>query len=154
MNTGKPSRVHFHFADKRTSLPPSSQLKSFLVELFRLEKTPLNNLRYIFCSDNYLLEINRQYLNHDYLTDIISFPLSGEGQPVEGEIYISTDRVKDNAVQFKVPFREELLRVIFHGALHLCGYKDKTKSDIATMRSKEEHYLKQWNQNVPRGTQP
>lgn len=152
MNKGKRSPVHFHFADKRTSLPPSSQLKLFLVELFQLEKTPLNNLRYIFCSDNYLLEINRQFLNHDYLTDIISFPLSEEGQPVEGEIYISIDRVKENAQLFEVPFREELLRVIFHGALHLCGYEDKSTKEIKLMRSKEETYLERWKKSVPRGT--
>lgn len=152
MNTGKPSQVHFHFADKRTRLPASSLLKSFLLDLFRLENTSLITLRYIFCSDSYLLDINRQFLNHDYLTDIISFPLSEEGQPVEGEIYISIDRVKDNAGQYQVQFQEELLRVIFHGALHLCGYRDKTKNDKMLMRTKEDHYLERWKGNVPRGT--
>jgi probable rRNA maturation factor len=86
--------------------------------------------------------MNRDFLQHDYYTDIITFGLSEKGEPVEAEIYISLDRVKDNAATLKTTFKEETLRVIFHGALHLCGYKDKKKSEIALMRSKEDHYLR------------
>ena len=101
----------------------------------------LDALRYIFCSDKYLLEINRQYLNHDYYTDIITFNLSNHPEAVQGEIYISIDRVKDNARQFNASFTQELHRVIFHGALHLCGYKDKTAKEEKLMREKEDQYL-------------
>lgn len=102
------------------------------------------SLTYIFCSDEYLLGINRQFLRHDYYTDIISFNLAAKKAPVEGEIYISLDRVKDNARQLKLPFKQELHRVIFHGALHLCGYKDKLRKDITLMRKMEDFYLKKY----------
>ncbi|WP_315819080.1 rRNA maturation RNase YbeY [Paraflavitalea speifideaquila] len=87
------------------------------------------------------MEINRQYLQHDYFTDIITFNLSSHPAPVIGEIYISIDRVRDNAQQFSTTFRDELHRVIFHGALHLCGYKDKTAKEEKLMRAKEDEYL-------------
>ena len=101
----------------------------------------LDRLDYIFCSDKYLIDINYRFLNHDYYTDIITFNLS-EHKGTKGEIYISLDRVKENAELNKVPFNEESARVILHGALHLCGYKDKKKTEITIMRQKEEHYLK------------
>jgi rRNA maturation RNase YbeY len=85
--------------------------------------------------------MNRDFLQHDYYTDIITFGLSEKNQPIEAEIYISIDRVKDNALSLGVAYKEEMLRVIFHGALHLCGYKDKTKSEISAMRAKEDQYL-------------
>ena len=95
----------------------------------------------MFCSDEYLLRINRDYLQHDYYTDIITFDLSEPGGPVQGEIYISVDRVRDNAKELAVSIQKELHRVIFHGVLHLCGYTDKTKQDQARMRALEEKYL-------------
>lgn len=144
MNTRKSPQVRFNFADKRTNIPSSILLKTFLVELFQKENTPLERIRYVFCSDNYLLDINRQHLNHDYLTDIITFPLSGKNEAIEAEVYISVDRVKDNAKQFNVPFTQEILRVVFHGALHLCGFKDKTKKEQKEMRDKEDYYLNLW----------
>lgn len=94
-------------------------------------------LNYIFCSDDYLLNINIQYLNHDTLTDIISFDYS-VGNLLQGDIFISIDRVKENAKDFNVSFDEELKRVMIHGILHYCGYKDKTPKDEALMRSKEK----------------
>ena len=90
-----------------------------------------------------MLEINRTYLKHDYLTDIITFDLS-EGPSTTAEVYISVDRVKENARNNKVSFKNELHRVIFHGALHLCGYKDKKKKEIAVMRQKEDQYLSKY----------
>lgn len=98
-------------------------------------------INYIFCDDDYLLEINQQYLNHDTLTDIISFDYS-LGNEIHGDIYISIERVKDNAVDFNVSFEEELKRVLAHGVLHYCGYKDKTESDEQLMRSKEDEKIK------------
>jgi len=104
----------------------------------------MHSLTYIFCSDDYLLNINRQFLQHNYYTDIISFNLGQRNGPVEGEIYISLDRVKDNARQLHQTYQQELHRVIFHGALHLCGYKDKSVKDIALMRKMEDHYLQRY----------
>lgn len=98
-------------------------------------------INYIFCDDDYLLEINQQYLNHDTLTDIISFDYS-LGNEIHGDIYISIERVKDNAVDFNVSFEEELKRVLAHGVLHYCGYKDKTEVDEQMMRSKEDEKIK------------
>ncbi|NII24502.1 rRNA maturation RNase YbeY [Pseudoflavitalea sp. X16] len=138
------SPVKFHFL-QTVNLRNRQALKAFIPSIFKREKVPLTSLTYIFCSDDYLLDINRQYLNHDYYTDIITFDLSeGEGGTV-GEIYISIDRVRDNARQFNTSLSEELHRVIFHGALHLCGYKDKTAQEEKLMRTKEAEYLAKWN---------
>ncbi|HVU85535.1 MAG TPA: rRNA maturation RNase YbeY, partial [Puia sp.] len=127
-----------------TSFSQRGHLKSFISTLFKKEGKKLDEISYIFCSDDYLLEINRQYLKHDYYTDIITFGLSEPGQPINAEIYISVDRIKDNAREFKTSFKRELHRVIFHGALHLCGYKDKKKEDQQVMRKMEDKYLTQY----------
>lgn len=117
-------------------------LKVFIKQLFEREGKSILSLDIIFCSDEYLLEINNKHLQHDYYTDIITFDLS---DPIStqtiGELYISIDRVKDNALSLQAKFSIELLRVVFHGALHLCGYKDKTPTDIKRMREKEDEYL-------------
>ena len=97
-------------------------------------------ISYIFCDDDYLLEINKQYLDHDTLTDIISFDYT-MGNEISGDIFISVERVKDNAVDFNVSFEEELRRVMAHGVLHYCGYKDKTEADEQLMRTKEEEKI-------------
>jgi probable rRNA maturation factor len=99
-------------------------------------------LSYIFCTDEYLLEINKQFLNHDTFTDIITFDLSETSDTIEGEIYISTERVAENATVFQTSYNRELHRVIFHGALHLCGYRDKKKGEKEEMRRQEEAALK------------
>ena len=88
--------------------------------------------------------MNNQYLGHNYFTDIITFNLAEKGQPIAGEIYISVDRVSENARDLKVTFKEEMLRVIFHGILHLCGYGDKTKAETKEMRTREDYYLKKY----------
>jgi len=98
-------------------------------------------LSYIFCSDEYLLNINRQFLQHDYYTDIITFDLSETPDAITGEIYISLDRVKDNAQELQTPYKKELLRIIIHGALHLCGHKDKSPDQQKQMRIKENEQL-------------
>ena len=101
-------------------------------------------INYIFCSDDYLHKLNLDFLNHDTLTDIISFDYS-VGKELHGDIYISVDRVKENASDFKVSFDDEMARVIIHGVLHYCGYKDKSEDDEKMMRSKEDYYLAKRN---------
>ena len=101
----------------------------------------LKELNYIYCSDAHLHKMNEHYLHHHTYTDIITFDLSKNKKEVEGEIYISTDRVRENAVLFKVSLRDELHRVMIHGVLHLCGYKDKAPRDVKRMRNKEDYYL-------------
>ncbi len=137
-------KVQFHFLDRNPVLKDRTPLKLFIERLFRLEKKKLANLSYIFCSDEHLLGINKDFLQHDYYTDVITFDLSSSPTETEGEVYVSVDRIKDNAKQLGVSFTEELHRVIFHGALHLCGFKDKNKADQARMREAENKYLQQY----------
>lgn len=135
------AKISFNTGDRPFIFQQKMLLKNFIESIFKKEKKQLAGVRYVFCSDDMLLDINRNFLQHDYFTDIITFGLSEKGEPIEGEIYISIDRVKDNAQMLGVTYKEEMLRVLFHGALHLCGYKDKTKSEIITMRAKEDQYL-------------
>lgn len=102
----------------------------------------VSQLNYIFCSDEYLLEINRQYLDHDYFTDIITFDNSEEDKQLEGDIYISVDRVRDNAETFHTDFDSEMRRVLIHGLLHLVGYEDSSEALKTAMRAKEDEYLR------------
>lgn len=133
--------INFHTADNNYRLTGKTILKSLIADLFKREVRRLNSLSIVFCSDEHLLEMNRQFLQHDYYTDILTFELSERNAPVEGELYISVDRVRENASQLGVSAREEMMRVILHGALHLCGYKDKLKKQQLLMRQKEERYL-------------
>lgn len=133
--------IRFFFPYKSIALNNRTQLKAFLEKVFRKEKLQLKSLHYIFCSDDYLLQINKDFLNHHYYTDIITFELSFQKGLVQGEVYISIDRVKENAQELQTSFKNELHRVIFHGALHLCGYKDKLKEEIITMRKAEDRLL-------------
>jgi probable rRNA maturation factor len=116
------------------------ELKRFVKELVAHEGKQLKELSLVFTDDEYLLEVNKQYLNHDYFTDVITFDYS-DFPNVSGDVMISLDRVKDNAHSMNLDFETELYRVVFHGALHLCGYKDKEKEDAALMRSKEDFYI-------------
>ncbi len=143
MGSSTESKIYFFFQTP-VNLRQRTRLKKFLETLFKREKKSLQGLNYIFCTDQELLAINRQYLKHDYYTDIITFELSAKGMPVEGEVYISVDRIKDNASSLLEPAYKELHRVIFHGALHLCGYKDKTPDQKKKMRSLEDLYLKNY----------
>ena len=134
--------VQFFFLQQNISIRNRAALKLFISKIFKQEKRKLQNLSYIFCSDEYLLQINKASLQHDYYTDIITFDLSDSPHQITGEIYISTDRVRDNAATLGVAIKEELHRVIFHGALHLCGYKDKSPKHAKEMRAAEERCLK------------
>ncbi len=113
-----------------------SQIK-FLIEN---ELMKLGELSVIFCSDEFLLDMNKEYLNHDYYTDIITFDYV-EGNIISGDLFISLDRVKENAEMYNSRMLRELYRVVFHGTLHLCGYKDKTDEEQKVMRAKEDYYL-------------
>lgn len=137
-------KVQFYFLDRQPTLKERTRLKLFIEKLFINQKKKLGNLSYVFCSDEHLLGINKDFLKHDFYTDVITFDLSVSKNGIDGEVYLSIDRIKDNAKQLGVSFKEELHRVIFHGALHLCGYKDKTKEDIIKMRRMEDKYIKQY----------
>ncbi len=133
--------VTFHQLTK-VNLQNRKALKAFIPQLFKKEEKAFESLSYIFCADDYLLQVNNNFLQHDFYTDIITFDLSlSKSSPTIGEIYISVDRVKENAITHQTPFELELHRVIFHGALHLCGYKDKNKKDSLLMRDKEDDCL-------------
>jgi probable rRNA maturation factor len=136
--------IQFHSLVKSPGLRDRKRLKEYLNRLFKKEGKKLISLQYILCSDDYLLKINQIYLHHDFYTDIVSFDLGDPSKGVEGEIYISIDRVRENAQKFNASLKEELYRVIFHGALHLCGYKDKLKRDQLEMRAKENRLLEKY----------
>jgi probable rRNA maturation factor len=136
--------IEFHFLKQGFALKDRTSLKKFLLLLFRSNKKKLAKLDYIFCSDRYLLGINRKQLGHDYFTDTISFDYSGPGEPIVGEVYISIDRIRANSRLFKTTKRSELHRVIFHGALHLCGYEDKGPEEKKRMTRKEELLLRRY----------
>lgn len=136
--------TRFHFLYK-TTLSERTRLKEFLSFITKKEKCPMEIVDFIFCSDEYLLKINQLYLKHDTYTDIITFDLTPKSTTKKvAEIYISTERVKENALQYTSGFKKELLRVIFHGVLHLCGYKDKKPGEQTIMRKKEDEYLKRY----------
>ena len=137
------SKVCFFFQDVQIALRDRTRLKRFIGSIVSKEGKKLGSLNIIFCTDAALLAVNRQFLQHDYFTDIITFDLSG-GSHIEAEIYISTDRVKDNARSLNVSVKSELHRVIFHGVLHLCGFGDKTKAAKTKMTAMENHYLNQY----------
>lgn len=136
-------RVKFHYIDVQEKWNRRRQIASWVRALLKEEGVEYGNLTYIFCNDAYLIELNVGYLNHDTYTDIITFDTNYDGlQGIVGEIYISTERVKANSFEFSIPFYTELCRVIFHGALHLCGYDDTSKELKTIMRHKEDYYLK------------
>ena len=133
--------VFFFFEAEVSPFRNQKKLKSFIASIFRTEKTRLHTLNYVFSNDKTVYEINKRYLKHDYLTDIITFDLSEKGQPVTAEVYISLERVRENALNNFTTLQSEIHRVIFHGALHLCGYNDKNKTQRGKMRSREDYYL-------------
>lgn len=126
----------------------SRQLKAFVKSLVLSEGFVQGDVAIVLCSDEYLLKVNQDFLNHDYYTDIITFDYCENGI-INGDLLISIDRVLENSIKEKTDFSDELHRVVFHGMLHLCGFKDKSKKDIEVMRFKESYYL---NLFVPRET--
>lgn len=116
------------------------RISKWISEVIKSEGCKEDDINYVFCNDDYLHKLNVEFLKHDTLTDIISFDYS-VGKTIQGDIFISTERVTDNAKDFKVNFRDELYRVIVHGVLHYCGFNDKNDADKKTMREKENYYL-------------
>ncbi len=136
--------ITFHKEKIEVDLPEEEKLTSWLFDIASKEEKQISQLSYIFCSDDYLLEINKTYLNHDYYTDIITFPYK-QGHEIESDIFISVDRVRDNAKEYNTTFESELLRVIAHGLLHMAGYGDKTEEDQDKMTEMENQCLEMWN---------
>ncbi|MGH2553602.1 MAG: rRNA maturation RNase YbeY [Chitinophagaceae bacterium] len=134
------TEIFFFFPNTNISLANRTNLKKFIGYIFKQENKKILFLNCIFCTDSDLLKKNRKYLKHDFYTDIITFRLSEKG-PIQAEIYISIDRVRINAIKLGVSVKSELYRVIFHGVLHLCEYRDKTNVEKVTMRKKEDFYL-------------
>lgn len=135
--------ISFHY-ETDFELFSEKSYKYWVSKVVASESKELGEINYIFCDDSYLLKINQDYLNHDTYTDIISFDYS-EGNIISGDIFISVERVKDNAQDFGVSFEEELKRVMAHGVLHYCGYKDKTEADEKLMRQKENEKIKMFH---------
>ncbi|AUP79439.1 rRNA maturation RNase YbeY [Flavivirga eckloniae] len=133
--------INFNY-ETEFSLKDEKVISNWILDTISEEGYKLEEINYVFCNDEYLHKLNVEFLNHDTLTDIISFDYS-VGKLIQGDIFISVERVEDNAKDFSVPFKEELHRVIIHGILHYCGYKDKSDSEAKLMREKENHYLEQ-----------
>jgi len=131
--------INLHY-ETEFSLEDAENYTNWIINIIKSEKAVLGDLSYIFCSDNYLLKLNQKYLKHNSFTDIITFDYS-EQKVISGEIYISIDRVRDNAIKFKEDFNRELLRVMAHGVLHLLGYKDKGKNEKEEMSTKEDEKI-------------
>ncbi len=132
--------IRFHTEDVKYSWKNKRKLYGWINDSAKAENRFTGAINVILCSDDYLLNMNRQFLEHDYYTDIITFDYS-EDEVISGDLYISLDRVCDNAIKNEVSTNYELYRVVIHGIMHLCGYKDKTKSDSVLMRKKEDLYL-------------
>ena len=135
----------FFYFETKIKLEKRLFLKQFLKEMNNIEGSKIKQLSFVFCSDIYLLDINRRYLNQNNFTDIITFNLNTEKYgKAEGEIYISIERIRENAIKYNTTIDKELHRVIFHGVLHLCGYLDKTNKQASVMRTKEDFYLQRF----------
>lgn len=137
------NKIQFHNLAKAPGIN-RAKCRKWISTLCKENNFKLISINYIFCNDEYLLKINQQYLNHNTLTDIITFDLSNELSEIEGEIYISTERVQENAIKLSVSKSEELLRVVVHGLLHLMGHKDKTKAQKEKMRALEDLAIKEY----------
>lgn len=133
--------IYFHIEEIDFKLKKKKKIRNWLTELAQTEEKIIEDLNYIFCSDNYLLKINKTHLNHDYYTDVITFDYC-DNKTISGDIFISIDRIKENAQTFDKSFKSELKRVMAHGLLHLMGYKDKNEADAIKMRKMEDFALK------------
>lgn len=140
---------YFEIEGSKSGLKYKRKLNEYLNHIITSNiKVKKININFVFCDDDYLLEKNLQYLNHDTLTDIITFDLSEQEDVLSAEIYISLQRVHDNATIFQTTFHKELHRVIFHGILHLCGFKDKTSEEKKLMRLKEDECIKEYYEPI------
>ena len=137
-------KIYFHESNVRSSLLHRKDLKKFLLAVFKKERTQVERIDLIFCNDKYLFSLNKSFLNHDYKTDTLSFLLSDDKLPIIGDIYISIQRIRANSRDLNIAYKNELLRVIIHSCLHLCGYEDTPPASAVKMEIRQEHYLKQW----------
>ena len=133
--------INFFEEDIKFNLPQKAKTKAWIKNVVAKEGASIEELNFILCSDPYLKQVNIDYLQHDYFTDIITFDNSEEEGVLEGDIFISIDRIKENSQDFDAPFEQELRRVIIHGVLHLIGYGDKSEDEQLQMRKKEDEYL-------------
>ncbi|MBK8550156.1 MAG: rRNA maturation RNase YbeY [Ignavibacteria bacterium] len=133
---------YLHYSEFKTSQEEKKQFKELFYSISKTEKKKISSINIILCNDEFIRSYNKEYLNHDYETDIITFHDSNDEEKIEGELLISTDTVKSNSKKYKVSFENELSRVLIHGVLHLCGYNDVTKNEKALMKKKENFYLK------------
>ena len=132
--------ITYHFEQTKFVFRQKTLTSKWLRLVAESEIRRIGDISIIFCSDNYILDINRRYLGHDYFTDIITFDYC-EGDRLSGDLFISVDNVRENSVEYGTEFKDELNRVIVHGILHLIGYDDHTEEDVKVMRSKEDYYL-------------
>ena len=146
------NKIKFYYQYKNFNLRLKQLLKEYISKIFKLEHTDFQKVIIIFCDDEYLLNLNVSFLKHDFYTDILTFILSANTESLIGEIYISIERVRENAGELSVSFKQELHRVIFHGILHMCNYKDDTRAAKQLMSKKEDFYLHKYFNNVSRGT--
>lgn len=137
--------ILFHLQDVKFHVEHKQKIKQWIKQIAKFQRKQLGDINFVLCSDQYLLEINQQYLNHDDFTDIITFPSEDREGYIGGDIYISIDRVRENALTFQVTTYQELLRVFAHGILHLCGYKDTSKELKAHMSALEDQCLEMFH---------
>ncbi|MEX8547327.1 MAG: rRNA maturation RNase YbeY [Mucilaginibacter sp.] len=136
-----PAKINFFTEETDFKLKNKKTLRTWIEQTLLAEKRILKEINFVFCNDAYLLKINQDFLQHDTYTDIITFDNSETAEEIVSDIFISVERVAENAKSFQTPFLQELHRVMIHGVLHLAGYKDKSAKDVKTMRSKENFYL-------------
>ena len=146
------NKIKFYYQYKNFNLQSKRLLKEYINKIFTVESADFNEVTIIFCDDEYLLNLNISFLKHDFYTDILTFILSAKREPLVGEIYISIERIKENARKFNISFGHEVHRVIFHGILHMCNYNDNTKAAKKLMSRREDVYLVKYFNNVSRGT--
>ena len=139
--------ISFFNEDINFTLRHKTAVRKWILNAIRKEGFTIQEINYIYCSDAHLKKMNVHYLHHGTYTDIITFDLSEVKNEIIGEIYISIDRVRENAIIYNVPLDDELRRVMIHGVLHLCGYKDKSPADIKKIRAKEDYYLDGWHKS-------
>lgn len=132
--------ISFHAEDTVFELANKRAVTTWISKVIQQQNLAIGTINYIFCSDEYLLDLNKRFLDHDTYTDVITFDYR-KGKVISGDIFISIDRIKENADSFQKTFDDELNRVMVHGVLHLCGYKDKSKEEATEMRKMEDHYL-------------
>jgi len=145
-------KIHFYFSDHSFVLKDRTKLKFFIEKSCRREKQKVQALTFVFCNNKKIRQLNKEFLNHNYNTDILTFPHSQKNSPLVADIFISLEQVLQNAKAFNVTIRNEIHRVIFHGVLHLCGYRDKTVAQVLEMKAMENKWLNEYFSFVSRGT--